>query len=68
MKYKTNTLSKMLKGVVDRKDSSILLESLPPKREFYITIRMTPFQKFMYVSFLEKLSIQDRRFVGAGQV
>lgn len=55
MKKRIHVLHKRLTPIVDRKDTSELLKVLPPKREFILTIKMTPFQKFLYQLFLSKL-------------
>lgn len=55
MKQRSHLLNKMLRGIVDRRDSSILQASLPPKREFILTVQMTSFQKFLYRLFLDKI-------------
>lgn len=55
MKQRSHLLNKMLRGMVDRRDSSILQISLPPKREFIVVLHMTPFQKFLYRLFLDKV-------------
>jgi SNF2 family DNA or RNA helicase len=56
MKQRSHVLHNRLKSVVDRKDVSVLLESLPAKREFVITVHMTPFQKYLYRQFLDKIN------------
>lgn len=55
MKQRSHLLNKMLRGMVDRRDSTILQTSLPPKREFIVILHMTPFQKFLYRLFLDKI-------------
>jgi hypothetical protein len=42
MKNRTHMLNKKLLPIVDRKDTRVLEKDLEPKREFVISIRMTP--------------------------
>jgi SNF2 family DNA or RNA helicase len=47
MKKRIHVLNKRLQNIVDRKDISILLKDLPPKREFVVIMRQHPVQKYL---------------------
>jgi hypothetical protein len=59
MKNRTHMLNKKLLPIVDRKDTRVLEKDLEPKREFVISIRMTPFQRYLYKKFVTLLSELD---------
>ena len=48
MKKRSFLLHKRLQPYVDRKDLRTLAADLPAKREYIVTLKMTPFQKFLY--------------------
>ena len=56
MKRRAFVLHKKLIPHIDRKDISTLAKDLKPKREFVVSIKMSEFQKFMYKTFLSRLS------------
>ena len=73
MKKRTYLLNKRLKPIIDRKDLTELAKDLKPKREFVISIKMSPFQKFLYKKFMEKVielqksQIQTQKSGGGGR-
>ena len=60
MKFRISVLGKILKGVVDRKDYSVLRAYLPPKHEYVIAVRLSRLQSQLYTRYLE--------FIGAREV
>jgi transcriptional regulator ATRX len=60
MKFRISVLGKILKGVVDRKDYSVLRDYLPKKHEYVIAVRLSRLQCQLYTRYLE--------FIGAKEV
>jgi len=67
MKARAFMLNKKLLPMVDRKDISVLQRDLPAKREFVITLHMTPLQQFLYKVFLSKLDKGGKMLFAAYQ-
>ena len=66
MKKRAFVLNKKLATVVNRKQLDVLKTSLPPKRDFVICLKMTPFQRFMYMTLLNNLySKNDGKIISA---
>jgi transcriptional regulator ATRX len=61
MKNRAYVLHKKLKPIIDRRDLSVLMKDLKPKREFVVTLKMTVFQQFLYKQFLSRLNKSDTK-------
>jgi transcriptional regulator ATRX len=61
MKNRSYVLHKKLRPIIDRKDLTVLATDLKPKREFVVSIKMSPFQSYMYKKFLERLNKTDTK-------
>jgi transcriptional regulator ATRX len=59
MKRRAHVLHKMLRPIIDRKDLTELSKYLKPKREFVVSLAMTPSQRLLYREFLGKLNQTD---------
>jgi len=54
MKRRCHVLYQKLRGIIDRKDFDILRDSLQPKSEYVINLRLTEKQVKLYQSYLEQ--------------
>jgi transcriptional regulator ATRX len=68
MKRRTHVLYAKLNNIVNRKDLTILAAELPSKREFIISCKITPFQKFLYKMCLAMLSTKLQKKDGGKNV
>jgi transcriptional regulator ATRX len=68
MKRRTHVLYAKLNNIVNRKDLTILAAELPSKREFVISCKITPFQKFLYKMCLAMLSTKLQKKDGGKNV
>ena len=50
MRNRTIVLQRLLASFVQRRDDSILRRSLPPRHEYVIPVRMTPWQELLYTT------------------
>ncbi|KAF7688995.1 transcriptional regulator ATRX-like isoform X2 [Silurus meridionalis] len=53
MKKRVHVLHELLAGCVQRRDYTVLMPFLPPKREYVLSIRMTPLQCRLYTHYLQ---------------
>eukprot|EP01034_Spumella_vulgaris_P028380 gene28380-35225_t len=60
MRGRVHVLNKLLKPIVHRKDSSVLIAALKEKRQFVVVVHMTDFQQFLYRTYLAKLKKASR--------
>lgn len=49
MRDRTIVLTRLLASFVQRRDDSILRQTLPPRHEYVIPVRLTPWQERLYV-------------------
>ncbi|XP_067295262.1 transcriptional regulator ATRX-like isoform X3 [Pseudorasbora parva] len=61
MKNRSHVLHQMMTGFIQRRDYSVLMSCLPPKREYVLSVRMTTLQCRLYTHYL-----QTYRGKGAG--
>ncbi|XP_056313623.1 transcriptional regulator ATRX-like isoform X2 [Danio aesculapii] len=61
MKNRSHVLYQLMSGFIQRRDYSVLTSCLPPKREYVLSVRMTPLQCQLYSRYL-----QTRTGKGAG--
>ncbi|XP_064542728.1 helicase ARIP4 isoform X1 [Drosophila montana] len=52
MRYRAHVLHSLLLGFVQRRSHTVLQCTLPPKLEYVILVRMTPFQRKLYDTFM----------------
>lgn len=50
MRNRTIVLQRLLASFVQRRDDSILRLTLPPRHEYVIPVRMTPWQELLYTT------------------
>jgi transcriptional regulator ATRX len=50
MRNRTIVLQRLLATFVQRRDDSILRHTLPPRHEYVIPVRMTPWQELLYTT------------------
>ncbi|KAM9440693.1 ATRX chromatin remodeler, like [Clarias gariepinus] len=60
MKKRVHVLHALLAGCVQRQDYSVLTSFLPPKREYVLSVRMTPLQCRMYRHYLQNYTAEGR--------
>ncbi|TRZ02070.1 hypothetical protein DNTS_016491, partial [Danionella cerebrum] len=53
MKNRSHVLHQMMTGFIQRRDFSVLMACLPPKREYVLSIRMMPLQCRLYDHYLQ---------------
>ncbi|KAA0716657.1 Transcriptional regulator ATRX [Triplophysa tibetana] len=54
MKNRSHVLHELLSGFIQRRDYFVLKSCLPPKCEYVLSVRMTPFQCQLYAHYLQK--------------
>jgi RAD54-like protein 2 len=55
MMHRSHVLYQELKGFVQRRSHNVLQETLPPKREHVILVRMSKIQKILYKTFMDEI-------------
>lgn len=55
MMHRVHVLQQQLQGFVQRRGHQVLRQSLPPKREYVLLLRMTAYQRKLYRLFMEEL-------------
>ncbi|KAK3909812.1 Helicase ARIP4 [Frankliniella fusca] len=55
MRYRAHVLHSLLEGFVQRRSHSVLTNALPQKSEYVLLIRMTPFQRKLYDTFMNEV-------------
>lgn len=55
MRYRAHVLHSLLLGFVQRRSHVVLQNSLPPKEEFVLMVRMTAFQRRVYEVFMNEV-------------
>ncbi|KAK7172885.1 hypothetical protein R3I93_002874 [Phoxinus phoxinus] len=58
MKNRSHVLYQMMSGFIQRRDYSVLMSCLPPKREYVLSVRMTPLQCRLYTHYLQSYTGQ----------
>nr|XP_054751572.1 helicase ARIP4-like [Lytechinus pictus]XP_054751573.1 helicase ARIP4-like [Lytechinus pictus] len=53
MRYRAHVLHSLLGGFVQRRGFNVLLSTLPPKEEHVIMVRLTSFQRGLYIRFMQ---------------
>ncbi|XP_030827924.1 helicase ARIP4-like [Strongylocentrotus purpuratus] len=53
MRYRAHVLHSLLSGFVQRRGFNVLLSTLPPKEEHVIMVRLTSFQRGLYIRFMQ---------------
>nr|XP_039264294.1 LOW QUALITY PROTEIN: helicase ARIP4-like [Styela clava] len=53
MRFRSHVLHSLLKGFVQRRSHVVLKDSLPPKEEYVLMIRFSPWQKKLYNHFIK---------------
>lgn len=52
MRYRAHVLHSLLEGFVQRRSHAVLQSTLPQKEEYVMLVRMTPFQRKLYDTFM----------------
>ncbi|XP_019868954.2 uncharacterized protein LOC109597651 isoform X3 [Aethina tumida] len=55
MRYRAHVLHSLLLGFVQRRSHTVLQTSLPQKEEYVLLVRMTPFQRKLYETFMNEV-------------
>ncbi|VEN36357.1 unnamed protein product [Callosobruchus maculatus] len=55
MRYRAHVLHSLLLGFVQRRSHTVLQTALPQKEEYVLLIRMTPFQRTLYETFMNEV-------------
>jgi RAD54-like protein 2 len=55
MRYRAHVLHSLLKGFVQRRSHDVLQKCLPNKTEHVLLVRMTPFQRKLYTTFMNEV-------------
>lgn len=55
MRYRAHVLHSLLVGFVQRRSHTVLQTALPQKEEYVLLVRMTPFQRKLYETFMNEV-------------
>lgn len=55
MRYRAHVLHSLLVGFVQRRSHTVLQTALPKKEEYVLLVRMTPFQRMLYETFMNEV-------------
>ncbi|CAH1170394.1 unnamed protein product [Phaedon cochleariae] len=55
MRYRAHVLHSLLLGFVQRRSHTVLHSALPQKEEYVLMVRMTPFQRTLYETFMNEV-------------
>lgn len=55
MRYRAHVLHSLLEGFVQRRSHSVLTNALPQKEEYVLLVRLTPFQRKLYDTFMNEV-------------
>lgn len=55
MRYRAHVLHSLLVGFVQRRSHAVLQTSLPQKQEYVLLVRMTPYQRKLYETFMTEV-------------
>ncbi|KAJ1527125.1 hypothetical protein ONE63_008659 [Megalurothrips usitatus] len=55
MRYRAHVLHSLLEGFVQRRSHAVLTNALPQKEEYVLLVRMTPFQRKLYETFMNEV-------------
>lgn len=55
MRYRAHVLHSLLVGFVQRRSHTVLQNALPQKEEYVLLVRMTPFQRKLYETFMNEV-------------
>nr|XP_022902490.1 uncharacterized protein LOC111415174 isoform X2 [Onthophagus taurus] len=55
MRYRAHVLHSLLLGFVQRRSHTVLQTALPQKEEYVLLVRMTPFQRTLYETFMNEV-------------
>lgn len=55
MRYRAHVLHSLLVGFVQRRSHTVLQTALPQKEEYVLLVRMTPFQRQLYETFMNEV-------------
>ncbi|XP_038069780.1 helicase ARIP4-like [Patiria miniata] len=56
MRFRAHVLFSLLEGFVQRRGFSVLHSTLPPKEESVLLVRLTPFQRGLYIKFMQSFT------------
>ncbi|XP_022081281.1 helicase ARIP4-like [Acanthaster planci] len=56
MRFRAHVLYSLLEGFVQRRGFSVLHSTLPPKNETVLLVRLTPFQRGLYIKFMQSFT------------
>ena len=55
MRYRAHVLHSLLEGFVQRRSHAVLQTALPQKEEYVLLVRLTPFQRQLYDTFMNEV-------------
>lgn len=56
MQHRAHVLHKLLEGFVQRRGFKVLQTALPPKEEHVLMVRLTTFQRGLYIRFMQRFT------------